>query len=48
MTWQDFLPKGNGIQKSKMSLMTRQVLVQNKLPFAQCVQLLLILVTGAD
>lgn len=48
MTWQDFLPKGNGIQKSKMSLRTRQVLVQNKIPFAQCVQLLLILVTGVD
>lgn len=36
MTWQDFLTKGNGIQKSQMSLMPGQALVQNKLPFAQC------------
>lgn len=48
MTWQDFFPKGNGIQKSKTSLMTGQLLVQNKLPFAQCAQLPPILVLGVN
>lgn len=48
MTRQDFSPKGNGIRKSKMGLMTGQILAQNKLSFAQCAQLLLMLVRGTD
>lgn len=43
MTWQVFLPKGNGIQKksNKSNDWTRTW--ADKLPLAQCAQLLLIL-----
>lgn len=48
MTWQDFFPKEMVLKKSKMSLMTGQILMQTKLTFAQCAQFLLILVIGTN